>query len=178
MLKFLLTLGLAIAGLVAGWQFGLQNSDISIQSDSSFESQTLPDSDWTNIGGGQNKLTDWQGNVLIVNHWATWCEPCRREIPMFRDFRDQHVGQGLELIGIAHDDEDDVRRYVDAMGMNYPQLLAGDGQGQKWLVELGSGGSIPLTLIFDREGRLRARKIGVLTHVELRNAVEPLLEKS
>ena len=94
---------------------------------------------------------------------------------MFMAFRQNYVGQDLELIGIAHDDIDDVRRYVDSMGMDYPQLMAGNGPGQKWMAELGNNGSLPFTLVYDRAGNLRAKKTGLMSEPELRKAVEAIL---
>ena len=173
MKNFWLTVSLAVAGLFLGWQFGLQRNDVTIVPAAS---ATLPDSYWRNLDGGQNQLSEWRDKVLIVNHWATWCEPCRKEIPMFMEVQQQYAEQGVELIGIAHDDEQDVRRYVDSMGMDYPQLLAGNGTGQKWLAELGNNGSLPFTLVFDREGSLRAKKVGLMSESELRRAVESVLQ--
>ncbi len=172
--KYWVTLGLAMLGLVFGWQVGLQHNTPSQLPDSVLSAR-LPNSVWNNLDGGQNQLGDWQDTVLVVNHWATWCEPCRREIPMFMEIRNHYADQGLELIGIAHDDEDEVRRYVDSMGMDYPQLLAGKGLGQKWLAELGNNGSLPFTLVFDREGNLRAKKTGLMSEQELRKAIESVL---
>jgi len=174
MRKYWLTAGLAIVGLILGWQAGLQRTTLSYTPDSEL-STVLPDSYWDNLDGGQSQLTDWPGKALIVNHWATWCEPCRKEIPMFMAVRDQYAEQGLELIGIAHDDAEEVRRYVDSMGMDYPQLLAGNGTGQKWLAEFDNNGSLPFTLVFDREGNLRAKKLGLMSERELRLAVESAL---
>ncbi len=167
-------IGLAVVGLVLGWQFGSQRTT---PPDTSFEisDNTLSDLLWDNLDDGQNRLTEWQGKVLVVNHWATWCEPCRKEIPMFMDVLAQYQTQGLELIGIAHDDKEAVRRYVDAMGMEYPQLLAGPMQGSKWLASLGSNGSLPLTLVFDRQGQLRAKKLGLMSEAQLRQAIVDLL---
>ena len=166
---------LALFGAAMGWQFGLQHSQQAETSVTDYSMRNLPEEPWQNLDGGQNRLTDWQGEILIINHWATWCEPCRREIPMFMAIRDQYREQGVELIGIAHDDEEAVRRYVDSMGMDYPQLLAGLGQGQKWLAQLGSNGSLPLTLVFDREGNLRARKLGLMSEQELESAIRAVL---
>lgn len=167
---------LAIAGIVLGWQFGLHRNDVPLASIlKNPATRMLPDTQWENLQGGKNSLVEWQGKVLIVNHWATWCEPCRREIPMFMDVRQQYVDQGLELIGIAHDDEEAVRRYVDSMGMDYPQLLAGPSQGRAWLAALGSNGSLPLTLVFDRDGQLRAKKLGLMSESELQTSIDGLL---
>jgi len=174
MKKYWITAVLALVGLTLGWQAGLQRNALRITPDTELSAR-LPNSYWNNLDGGQNQLSEWQDKVLIVNHWATWCEPCRREIPMFMELRQQYAEQGLELIGIAHDDEDEVRRYVDSMGMDYPQLLAGKGLGQKWLAELGNNGSLPFTLVFDREGNLRAKKTGLMSEQELRRAIESIL---
>lgn len=167
---------LAIAGLVLGWQFGLQQNGVPLAVISENPTaRALPDTQWDNLLGGQNSLLEWQGKVLVVNHWATWCEPCRREIPMFMAVRAQYAEQGLELIGVAHDDEQAVRRYVDSMGMDYPQLLAGPAQGRAWLAALGSNGSLPLTLVFDRDGQLRAKKLGLMSKGELIKSISDLL---
>ena len=175
MLKNWIIIALGVAGLLIGWQLGERQASPPDESAEQISSQTLPSEQWGNLDGGQNRLTDWKGKVLIVNHWATWCEPCRKEIPMFMDFRAMYIDQGLELIGMAHDDIDQVRRYVDSMGMDYPQLLAGEMQGRKWLASLGSNGSLPLTLVFDRAGQLRAKKLGLMSKTELVEAVSPLL---
>lgn len=174
MLKNAIIIGLAVLGLALGWQLGMQRT-VPTEAPADSSEQRLPDYSWDNLNHGQNRLTEWQGKVLVINHWATWCEPCRKEIPMFMDFLQQHKTQGLELIGIAHDDEDAVRRYVDSMGMDYPQLLAGPMQGSKWLAALGSNGSLPLTLVFDRQGQLRAKKLGLMSETQLQQAVADLL---
>ncbi len=172
--KVWLIAALIVVGLATGWQYG-QLRQSAPPMPAPVSEQVLPDTLWQNLSGGENSLTEWRGKVLIVNHWATWCEPCRREIPMFMDVRQQYMEQGLELIGLAHDDEEDVRRYVDSMGMDYPQLLADPARGQVWMASLGANGSLPLTLIFDREGRLRAKKIGLMSERELQRAIAGLL---
>ena len=166
---------LAVFGAAMGWQFGLQHNQQTETPATDYSAHTLPEELWHNLDGGENRLSEWQGKTLIINHWATWCEPCRREIPMFMAVRDEYRDRDVELIGIAHDNEEDVRRFVDSMGMDYPQLLAGLGQGRKWLAQLGSNGSLPLTLVFDREGNLRARKLGLMSEQELQAAIKAVL---
>ncbi len=165
---------LALLGLVLGWQLGANKipTEPKLAAEST---QTLPDEVWQNLEGGETKLSDWQGQVLVINHWATWCEPCRTEIPMFMAIRQKHLAQGLEFIGIAHDDAEDVRHFVDSMGVDYPQLIADPKQGRKWLATLGSNGSLPLTLVYDRSGQLRAKKIGLMSEAELEQALAALL---
>jgi len=170
----------AVAVFAVAWQFTLLRDDPATKaSPPKLEMQasaaTLPDIPWDNLTGGQNRLTEWGGSVMIVNNWATWCEPCRREIPLFMDFQARYADQGVVLIGIAHDELEDVRRYSDEMGMNYPQLIAGAEQGAQWLETLGNSGSLPLTLVYDRQGRLRAKKLGLMSERELEQAVSGLL---
>jgi len=173
-------LTLAVAALGVAWQLSSLRdnpaSDLTPpEPKQAISAQTLPDMLWDNLVGEQQRLTDWQGNVLIVNNWASWCEPCRREIPMFMDFQARYADQGVVLIGIAHDELEEVRRYVDEMGMDYPQLIADIEQGAQWLETLGNNGSLPLTLVYDRQGRLRAKKLGLMSERELEQAVSSLL---
>lgn len=173
-------LTLAVAALGVAWQLSsLRDIPSSAMTPPEPEwqvsAQTLPDIPWDNLVGEQQRLTDWQGDILVVNNWATWCEPCRREIPMFMDFQVRYAEQGVVLIGLAHDDLEDVRRYVGEMGMDYPQLIADAERGAKWLKILGNNGSLPLTLIYDREGQLRAKKLGLMSERELEKVVTNLL---
>ncbi|MEE9448346.1 MAG: TlpA disulfide reductase family protein [Arenicellales bacterium] len=174
-MKYWITAVASVLMLALGWQLGTNKALDPNKPGMSEAALSLPDYHWDNLNGGQSQLTDWKDKILVINHWATWCEPCRKEIPMFMAFRQQYAEQGVELIGIAHDDEDDVRRYVDSMGMDYPQLLAGLKQGRKWLAMLGSNGSLPFTLIFDRDGQLLASKLGLMHESELKKTILPLL---
>ena len=82
---------------------------------------TLPD-----LQGKSQSVSQWKGKVLVVNFWATWCEPCRREMPEFIELQDELRDQGLLFIGIALDQKNKVQQYSKEIGVNYPILLGGN----------------------------------------------------
>lgn len=178
---------LALAGLAAGWWFGNaskgQNMLIPTSTAALIKPQTnmvgtpLPASlQWQGFDGESHNLTDWLGKVLVVNHWATWCPPCRAEMPLFIEYQKQLGEQGLQFVGIAHDSIDRGQPFLDSIGMNYPNLLAGDSQGMEWAQSLGSRGSLPFTEFYDREGKLVMTKLGEVRDQDLKEIIQPLLK--
>src|SRR5262249_22444913 len=105
----------------------------------------LPDTD-----GTVHRLTDWKGRPLVVNFWATWCEPCRREIPLLKALRREHTPDRLEIVGIAVDYPDDVRKYAQAQGIDYPVLI-GDQGGLAAVSAFGVDTVLPFSVSADRQ---------------------------
>lgn len=116
---------------------------------------TLPDMD-----DKPRKLSEWRGRPLLINFWATWCEPCRREIPLLRQLRAEHSKSGLEVLGIAVDFRDAVRGYADQAGIDYPVLIAEKDATAPQAFGVGMG--LPTTVFADREGRIVAMHVGEL----------------
>ena len=107
----------------------------------------LPD-----LEGRLRNIGEWDGKVVAVNFWATWCPPCRKEIPAFIELQEQYGLSGLQIVGIAIDEKDSVVDYVDTMGINYPILL-GEQKGVDTMKEYGDRfGALPYTAIVDRKG--------------------------
>lgn len=142
------------------------------ESESPVMSISLPD-----VSGGQRDLSEWTGRPLVVNFWATWCPPCLEEIPLLAAAQDRYGNQGLQIIGIALDDSDAVRRFGDDVGINYPSLLAPDS-GLELMERFGNRGSLPFSVLVDRYGRVQTTKLGAYTENELDNALETLLQGS
>ncbi len=168
---------LGASGLLAGWFFSdnaIPDKTKMITVDPS-SAQQLPDLLWQDLEGKPQNLQQYLGKVVVVNHWAPWCEPCREEIPLFVDIQSAKGARGLQFIGIAHDAPANVMRFVDSMPINYPQLLAGDQQGMDWMKSLGNPGSLPFTTIHDRDGQLIGRKLGLLSAKELDEIILPVL---
>ncbi len=118
---------------------------------------------------------EWLGFVVVVNHWATWCAPCREEIPLLIEYQSRMESQGVQVIGIAHDLLDAARRFGDEIGIDYPSLVA-IVDGNKLLKAHGNtSGALPYTVVFDRQGNLVGRKLGVISLQELNAMVNPLL---
>lgn len=121
-------------------------------------------------------LAAWKGKPLVVNFWARWCGPCRSEIPELVKLRAARRGQGLEVIGVAVEDQGEaVRDFARAYDMDYPLLVAG-GQGVPLMQALGnSQGGLPFTIAIDRNGRIVASKLGAIQGAELEAAATAAL---
>lgn len=108
------------------------------------------------LSGTPHSLTDWHGKVMLVNFWATWCPPCREEIPLLVKLQAKYAAQGLQVIGIATDetDEDGVRTFTKRMLVNYPILMGNEQVAQ---MVAGLGGNLiglPYTLLVNRDGKV------------------------
>jgi thiol-disulfide isomerase/thioredoxin len=130
----------------------------------------LPD-----LTGKEHGLDEWRGQVVVLNFWATWCPPCREEIPIFIDLQKRLGGKGLQFVGIAIDDASAVASYQREVGINYPNLLGGDGGLGLMSAYGNTAGGLPFTVILDRDGRIAAHKVGAFRRVELEALLSPLL---
>jgi peroxiredoxin len=122
----------------------------------------LPDLSFPDQDGTMRRLSSWRGQPLIVNFWATWCEPCRREIPLFESLRHGPAARGLQVVGIAVDERGAALKYARAMGIDYPILIAGEDAGLKAIGAFGAPGVLPFTVIADDQGRIVDVKVGEL----------------
>ena len=130
----------------------------------------LPD-----LKGGKQALDSWHGRVLVVNFWATWCAPCREEIPEFVRMQDRYGARGLQFVGVAIDVPDKVGEFAREFGINYPLLLAGV-ETMALMRESGNrAGVLPYTLVLDRQGNIAARHPGGLKEASLEAIIRPLL---
>jgi len=123
--------------------------------------ERLPDITMPDAQGRPRSLADWRGRPLIVNFWATWCEPCRREIPLLERLRRSAGPSGVEVVGIAVDMRDAVLPYARQMGIDYP-LLIGEQEGIKAVDAFGMQAVFPFSVFADRQGRIVALKVGEL----------------
>jgi peroxiredoxin len=127
------------------------------------------------IDGIPRTASAWDGKVLVVNFWATWCRPCLREIPMFNRLQTEHGDAGLQLVGIAIDEPDAIRAFLKTTAVDYP-ILAGQQDAIDVAVNYGNDvGVLPYTVIVDRAGRIRHVQFGELSETLAYQVIEPLL---
>jgi thiol-disulfide isomerase/thioredoxin len=163
--------GILLAGalaLGAGIYFGLQGS--RVQDASPLLALSLPD-----IAGKEQSLEQWRGKVVVVNFWATWCAPCREEMPEFVKAQQEFGAKGLQFVGIAVDDADKVNKFVKEVSLNYPALVGGY-QAIDISKSMGNKlSALPFTIVVDRQGNVAHTQLGQLKPAQLRAIVTKLL---
>lgn len=144
-------------------------------SQSRSDDQRRPDFTLPDVDGKMHSISEWDGKIVLVNFWATWCPPCRREIPGFIELKKAYADQGFEIVGVAIDDVDKVRDFIDRVGINYP-VLHGQGNANRVAEAYGDTmNSLPYSALLDREGKIRFSGAGGLTKASLEKALKSLL---
>ena len=118
-----------------------------------------PDFELPTLEGKSLKLSDLRGKAVLLNFWATYCEPCKIEMPWFVELQKEYGPQGFQIVGVAMDDAsiEDIAKFAKEMGVNYPILLGRESVGQSY----GGVSVLPTTFFVDRDGRLIAREFGL-----------------
>jgi thiol-disulfide isomerase/thioredoxin len=128
------------------------SSDVGVTEGKRPPSFKLPDLD-----GNEVALTDYVGKVVVLDLWATWCPPCRQEIPFLIELYEEHKDEGLVVVGVGLDDGGAgvLRPFVEQNGITYPILVGNRDVGQRYKLQ-----GIPTTFILDRDGRIAAKHLG------------------
>jgi thiol-disulfide isomerase/thioredoxin len=126
------------------------------------------------LRGRTVRLSDYKGKVVLLNFWATWCPPCRAEMPDLVKWQREFRGKGLQVIGITYPPTElsEVRRFIRSVKVNYPVLIG----ALKTKTLFDSGETLPITVVIDREGNIRERIEGILLDEEFEQKVKPLLQ--
>jgi len=124
------------------------------------------------MNGGDVRLADYKGKVVLLNFWGTWCAPCRAEIPALVDLVAAHKSRGFEVLGLAQQDTpEELRAFATDFKMNYPSLLSNeqieDAFGPMW--------AVPTSILIDRQGSICMKHMGAVTREQIEKAIEPLL---
>lgn len=124
------------------------------------------------LTGEYRNIKEWDGKVIFLNFWATWCPPCKKEIPDFIELQAAYGNQGLQFVGIAVDDEDAVREFAETMGINYPSLVV-QAEGVGLAKRYGNGiGALPYTVIINRDGEISNTFRGELSKIRAKELLE------
>ena len=112
---------------------------------------------------------------MVVNFWASWCEPCRKEIPEFIELEEKFGDKGLVFVGIAVDQKERAASFSKNIGINYP-VLVGDMRAMMLAEAAGNRqGALPFTVVIDRDGKITGTKLGTLSRSKLESMFMPLL---
>ena len=182
MSKTFLVFGTALVALMAGALLYLaqQTADLAPPAETEappveemnagvYPSFSLPDEN-----GELRDFSEWQGKHRVINFWATWCAPCRREIPLLKDFQAQHKADGIQVIGVAVDEPDEVAVYAEAAEFNYPIMV---GQEEAMAIAEDAGIEmigLPFTMIVAADGELINAHPGEIHQDELDHIADVL----
>ncbi|MDD5298045.1 MAG: TlpA disulfide reductase family protein [Rhodocyclaceae bacterium] len=173
-----LVLTVALAAGFAGFHFSQRNNVPGrTQTDNGalerIRSLELPDTQ-----GKPQPLGQWRGRILVINFWATWCPPCRREIPGFARLSRKYEANGVQFVGIGVDDGDKVRGFTNSMAIPYP-ILMGNMDLFQITENLGNPTqALPFTLILDRKGTVAFIREGMLEEESLEQTLKSLISAS
>jgi len=137
------------------------------------QSQSVPRLTLRNLRNERVRVDKFKGKVVLLNFWATWCPPCRAEMPDFVKWQRSYRGKGLQIIGITYPPTDlrEVRRFTRSVRVNYPILLG----TQKTKALFDSSDVMPVTIVIDRNGKVIDRIEGMILAEEFEEKVKPLL---
>ncbi len=133
-----------------------------------------PDFTLTALNGMAWNLARLRGSVVLLNFWATWCEPCRQELPQLQQLYERHSDDGLVVLGVSDEDPGKARQYLEERGISYPSLHDGAGS----VMQSYQIGAIPTSLIIDRDGQLLRRMEGYTPASAFEKALRPLLART
>lgn len=140
--------------------------------------KSLPEFTLTDLEGQPQHSSRWAGKVLVLNFWATWCPPCRKEMPGFIELQNEFGEKGIQFVGIAIDNPDSVREFVGSNPINYP-ILIGDEKAINLSKALGNRfQGLPFSAIFDRTGKVVYTHAGELKQDTIREHTSSLLQRT
>ena len=162
----------AVVPLLAGAAFLFDG----IQSPAADLKKAAPEWQLNDVDGKPVKLSDFKGKVVILDFWATWCPPCRAEIPGFVAIQKKYADKGFTMVGVSLDQQGPsvVKSFMRSFGMNYPVVMA----NQQIVLNYGGITAIPRTFVIDRQGNVVTAYQGAMDQATFESVIGPLLENT
>jgi thiol-disulfide isomerase/thioredoxin len=138
------------------------------------QSSLAPDFSLEALDGKTMRLSDLRGKAVLLNFWATWCGPCKIEMPWFVELQNQYAGRGLQIVGVAMDDasKEDIGKFAKDMGVNYPILIGKESVGDQY----GGVPALPESFLIGRDGKIVDKIIGLRGKAEIEDAIKKALD--
>jgi thiol-disulfide isomerase/thioredoxin len=150
---------------------------VGVESISTDEREPLPRIAGSTLDGGTLDLADLRGRVVVLNSWASWCEPCREEVPSFVDLDERSDPDKVAVVGLDVNDQSAAAdAFASELGIQYPSIVDPDGSLLRTIPGVPPS-SLPSTVILDPQGRVAVRVIGATDPVELAGLVEALVQE-
>lgn len=174
-------LGIGVGLFGAWWLNGKPGLELPFPGDkdnATGQLDRLPRFRLPGLDGQEVASSRWAGKILVLNFWATWCPPCLRELPLFDALQRTHAEAGLQVVGIAIDNHEDVARFLAEHPVGFPILL-GDTEAIELSRRLGNRAQgLPFTVIFDPRGKRVYAHSGEMTRAALTAQLDPLLSRT
>ena len=163
-------------GLYVGNVYKKPSADINISHSTERPAPVLIDFSRPLLSGDEKSLSDWKGKVIILNFWATWCPPCRKEIPTFVALQKKWQDKNVQFIGVAMDDHSKVAKFAKEHQMNYPNMI-GSLDDVDLTIAMGNTASVlPFSVVIDQNFTIIASHAGEMTESMLESVVLPLIK--
>jgi len=171
-------MGVAIVAAFAAGNFVMklwQSSGEEAKEAAAMVAQIRPDFKLPDLQGNVRDIAEWDGQVVVLNFWATWCPPCKKEMPAFIELQEQFGLQGLQFVGVALDDAIKVENFIETMGVEYPILLGGDEALAVSAQYGNSFGALPYTVVIGRTGEIVSTYRGEVTKKQIELDIKKVL---
>jgi peroxiredoxin len=162
--------------LVFGLRLARHSSQGGASGNAQMKDGTAPDFTLQSLDGKTVRLSDFRGKPVVLNFWATWCGPCKIEMPWFVDLQKQYGPAGLQFLGVAMDDASakDIAEFAESMKVNYPILIGKESVGDAY----GGVQFLPETFYIDRNGKVVDKAFGLKGRGEIEDAIKKILASS
>ena len=127
------------------------------------------------LNGQMQSISQWDNQVILLNFWATWCPPCRKEMPDFMHVYDKYKDRGFVVLGVGIDKQEQILDFINTMKINYP-ILIGERDAMTVSHQYGNRhGALPYSVIIDKQGMIRYQAAGLISRKQLESLIKPLL---
>jgi len=159
--------------IVFGFQMARRNAGQTASAGPSMTGQTAPDFTLESLDGKTVRLSDFRGKGVLLNFWATWCQPCKIEMPWFAELQKQYGPQGLQIVGVAMDDASpkEIGEFAHDLGVNYPILVGKEEVGNAY----GGVQFLPATFYIGRDGKVVDKVFGLKGRGEIEDSIKKAL---